>query len=256
MVVRRKVQVNRDAGLAELVLCAPEQSNAIDLDTAEQLRDATADIAAADGLRAILVRAEGKNFCVGGDLHSFAAHGDELKTYVMAVANAAHDALENLARVRVPVVSAVQGAVAGAGVGIAFSADIVLIARSSKIRLAYTAVGLSPDNASSWLLPRLVGPRRALDLALTNRTVIAADAVAWGLASEVVDDANLLKEARETATRLAEGPSEALVATKRLFRESAVAGNLHEQLAREADTVSSLAATPYAREAIRRFVER
>jgi len=250
-----KVRVERHGALAELVLSAPERSNAIDLDFAEQLREAMAGIAVADGLHAVLVRAEGKNFCVGGDLRSFAVQGEQLPTYVKAVTDAAHQALESLAGLPIPVVSAVQGAVAGAGVGLAFAGDVVLIARSSKIRLAYTAIGLSPDNGSSWLLPRLVGPRRALDLALTNRTVSAADAVAWGLANEVVDDSDLTDRAHAIAVLLAEGPREALVATKRLFR-SADDLSLHEQLTREADVISFLAATSQAQKAIGRFVAR
>jgi 2-(1,2-epoxy-1,2-dihydrophenyl)acetyl-CoA isomerase len=181
---------------------------------------------------------------------------EEHRTYVKAVADAAHQALQGLAALPVPVVAAVQGAVAGAGIGLAFSADLVYLAESSKVRLAYTAIGLSPDNGSSWLLPKLVGPRRALELALTNRTLTAREALDWGLANSVVDDDAVLDEARRTAHRLHAMSADALIATKRLFQGAAQGRDLPDQLAVEAETIATLAATPAAREAIRRFVEK
>ncbi|GGJ39770.1 enoyl-CoA hydratase [Streptomyces brasiliensis] len=250
------VQLHHDSGRAELVLSAPERSNALDLDTAEQLRSATAELTRMPGLRTVLLRAEGRNFCVGGDLRSFAAHKDGLGGYVEAVATAAHEALEHLSGLAVPVVNAVQGAVAGAGVGLAFCGDIVVVARSARIRLAYTAVGLSPDMGSSWILPRLLGPRRAVELALTNRVLSAEEAVTWGLASHVVDDTDLIERARDITRTLAEAPAEALAATKRLFRQPADTRSLHDQLARESDLISSLASSGHAQDAIESFLQR
>ncbi|MFI9834519.1 enoyl-CoA hydratase/isomerase family protein [Streptomyces sp. NPDC051913] len=251
------VHLHHHAGLAELVLNAPERSNALDLDLARQLRDATAELGRIPGLRTVLLRAEGKNFCVGGDLRSFAAQGERLGDYVAAVAETAHEALEHLSALTVPVVSAVQGAVAGAGVGLAFCADVVVVARSTRIRLAYTAVGLSPDMGSSWILPRLLGPRRALELALTNRVLGAEEAVAWGMASHVVDDADLSAHARDIVSALAEAPAEALAVTKRLFRHpEGAAASLRDQLSRESELISSLASSGHARSAIQGFVRR
>jgi 2-(1,2-epoxy-1,2-dihydrophenyl)acetyl-CoA isomerase len=250
------VRVEHTAGLAELVLAAPERSNAIDLDLARLLGDAVEEIAALDGLRVVLIRAEGRNFCVGGDVRSFAAHLDDLGTYVKSVADAIHHALQRLAELPVPVLSAVQGAVAGAGIGLAFSADLVYLARTSKVRVAYTAIGLSPDNGASWFLPKLVGPRRALELALTNRTLSAPEALDWGLATAVVDDDAVLDEARQTAQRLHAMSTDALIATKRLLHGAARGRSLPDQLAVEAETIAALATTPAAREAILRFIEK
>lgn len=247
------VRVEHNEGLAELVLAAPERSNAIDLDFAQQLGEALDEIAALEELRVVLIRAEGRNFCVGGDVRSFAAHADDLGAYVKAVADAAHHALQKLAELPVPVIAAVHGAVAGAGIGLAFSADVVYLAQSSKVRLAYTAIGLSPDNGASWFLPKLVGTRRALELALTNRTLSAQEALDWGLANAVVDDDAVLDEARQAAHRLHAMSTDALIATKRLFQG---ARQLPDQLAVEAETIATLAATPAAREAILRFVDK
>lgn len=232
------VRVEHTAGLAELVLAAPERSNAIDLDLARRLGDAVEEIAALDGLRVVLIRAEGRNFCVGGDVRSFAAHLDDLGTYVKSVADAIHHALQRLAELPVPVLSAVQGAVAGAGIGLAFAADLadlVYLARTSKVRVAYTAIGLSPDNGASWFLPKLVGPRRALELALTDRTLSAPEALDWGLATAVVDDDAVLDEARQTAQRLHAMSTDALIATKRLLHGAARGRSLPDQLAVEAE---------------------
>lgn len=250
------VRVEHTEGLAELVLAAPERSNAIDLGLARQLAAAVDDIAALRGLRVVLIRAEGRNFCVGGDLKSFAAQVDDLDAYVKTVADTIHHALQALAELPVPVVAAVQGAVAGAGIGLAFCADLVYLARSSKVRVAYTAIGLSPDNGASWFLPKLVGPRRALELALTNRALDAQEALDWGLATAVVDDATVLDDARQTAKRLGAMSTDALVATKRLLRAAADGRTLPDQLAAEAESITTLAATPAAREAIQRFIDK
>ncbi|MGW5715087.1 enoyl-CoA hydratase/isomerase family protein [Amycolatopsis sp. NPDC003865] len=245
-----EVRLDLRGDVAELVLAA----NAIDLDVGRQLAAATERLTRTDA-RVVLVRAEGPHFCVGGDVRAFAAHEGDLASYVGQVADVVHAAHRHLAALTVPVVCAAQGAIAGAGVGLAFGADLVLLGRSAKVRLAYTAIGLSPDNGASALLPRLVGPRRALELALTNRTLTADEARDWGLATAVIDDSALLDEARELAGRLAGMAPDALAATKRLIL-SAANRSRDEQLDEEARAITALAATGSARQAISAFARR
>lgn len=147
--------VHHPDGVVELRLDDPGRGNALDLRTAEALRDAARAVAA-DPRGAVLLRAAGGNFCVGGDLRAFAGRGTETGTYVHAVASAAHAAIQALYELPVPLVTAVRGAAAGGGVGLALVGDIVLAARSARFRLAYTAIGLTPDCGASWFLPRLV----------------------------------------------------------------------------------------------------
>lgn len=245
--------LRHSSGVVELLLDQADRGNALDLDGAEHLRAAAEQVARDPG-RVVLLRATGRNFCVGGDLRSFAGRGDRTGAYVGEVARAAHTAVESLHSLPVPLITAVQGAAAGAGIGLALLGDLVLAARSAVFRLAYTAVGLSPDCGASWLLPRLVGPRRATDLLLTNRVLAATDAEAWGLVSRVVDDASLADESFALAERVAAGPVDAYAAVKRLVRQSASA-SLHDHLAAEARSIAELADGTTARSAIKSFLQ-
>lgn len=244
-------------GLAEIILDSAERANALDLDATTQLRDVARQVAGLDGngLRAVFIRAVGRHFCVGGDLREFDEQGDQLGEHLLQVTDALHEALEILRGLSVPVVAAAQGAIAGAGVGLAFAGDIVILAENSSIILAYTGAGLSPDNGSSYLLPRLLGPHLSLELMLTNRKISAQQAYAWGLAAEVVEPAQLDDAARKMVDSILAGSTEAFVATKKLVRASS-ATSLPTQLANEAASISGLATTPHAREALRRFVLR
>ncbi|MEU9170275.1 enoyl-CoA hydratase/isomerase family protein [Streptomyces sp. NPDC048420] len=244
--------VRHSDGIVELLLDDPRRGNALDLATAEALRDATADLAQDPG-RAVLLRAAGGNFCVGGDLRAFAGRGTETASYVHAVATAAHAAVQTLHELPVPVVTAVRGAAAGGGIGLALTGDIVVAARSARFRLAYTAIGLTPDCGASWVLQRLLGPRRAADLVLTNRVLTGDDAERWGLVSRVVEDAELDDTAHRTAAALAAGSGAALRAAKALLRAGAEVP-LEEQLAEEARSIAVLAGGAEARAAMESFL--
>ena len=117
---------------------------------------------------------------------------------------------------RAPVIAAVNGTAAGAGVGLVCAADLAVCARASRFSLAYTGVGLAPDGSVSFLLPRIVGRRRAMELLLLNRVLSAEEALAWGLVNQVIDDADLAAQAQALAAKLAAGPTESFGATKRL----------------------------------------
>ncbi|MEU0070095.1 enoyl-CoA hydratase-related protein [Streptomyces sp. NPDC006332] len=239
-------------GVVELLLDDPARGNALDLPTAEALRDAAAQVTADPG-GAVLLRAAGGNFCVGGDLRAFAGRGADTATYVQAVAGAAHEAVRALHDLPVPVVSAVRGAAAGGGVGLALAGDIVVAARSARFRLAYTAIGLTPDCGASWILQRLLGPGRAADLILTNRVLTGEDAERWGLVSRVVEDDELDDTAHRTAAGLAAGSNTALRAAKALLRAGAEAP-LGEHLAAEAHSIATLAGGAEAQDAMAAFL--
>jgi 2-(1,2-epoxy-1,2-dihydrophenyl)acetyl-CoA isomerase len=239
-------------GVVELLLDDPGRGNALDLPTAEALRDAAADVTADPG-GAVLLRAAGGNFCVGGDLHAFAGRGADTASYVHAVACAAHEAVQALHELPVPVVAAVRGAAAGGGIGLALAGDLVVAARSARFRLAYTAIGLTPDCGASWILQRLLGPRRAADLILTNRVLTGEDAERWGLVSRVVEDDELDDAAYRTAAELAAGSRDALRAAKELLRAGAEAP-LDKHLAEEARSIAALAGGAQAQAAMESFL--
>ncbi|WP_330292698.1 enoyl-CoA hydratase/isomerase family protein [Streptomyces sp. NBC_00576] len=231
--------VRHHDGVVELRLDAPGRGNALDLSTAEALRDRASEVAADPG-GAVLLRSTGGNFCVGGDLRSFTGRGAETGAYVHAVASAAHVAIQALYELPVPLVTAVRGAAAGGGIGLALVGDVVLAAPSARFRLAYTAIGLTPDCGASWFLPRLVGPRRAADLILTNRVLTGDDAEQWGLVSRCVDDGELDETAHRTAAGLAAGATDALRAAKGLLHLGA-GDDLRRHLAEEARSIAALA---------------
>lgn len=243
-------------GVARLTLAHPAGGNALDLAMTRGLRDAVASLASYDGLRAVRIDAEGRVFCVGGDLHEFAAAADATAR-VTEVAAAAHDALAGLRALPVPVVSVVQGVVAGGGIGFALVADVVLMARSAKLRVAYTAAGLSPDCGVSLALARALGPARAMDLALTNRTLSGDEAAQWGLVSRAVDDDALQEVADGLVQQLADGPQQALAATRRLLRDAARVdseGAWRAHLDAEAVSIARLAGTTDGREGVAAFL--
>ena len=244
-----------DGGVAKLTLDRPDAGNAVDLALARELSDATIACSEDASVRAVLLTGNGRNFCVGGDLKAFSAVGDRLAAHLREVTTYLHAAVARLAQLDAPGVVAARGSAAGAGMSLACGGDLVVVGPSTRFVLAYTRIGLSPDGGGSWYLPRLVGLRRSLDLALTNRPVTGEEAVAWGLATTFVeDDDAIADEATRLATELAAGPTSAFGAAKRLLRSSADT-TLETQLEREAAALSANASVD-GREGRNAFLEK
>ncbi|MDF1602204.1 enoyl-CoA hydratase/isomerase family protein [Nocardioides sp. YIM 152315] len=207
----------KDGGVLEIRLNRPSMGNAIDLPTAMALQDAVRTASLNDAVRAVLVTSAGSRFCTGGDLVAMMAATDR-SNYVHNLATTLDAALIALDGLSKPVVCAVQGAVAGAGMAVMLAADVIVAENDCRFTMAYSRVGLTPDCGVSWLLPRAVGQVRALDLAVTGRTLTAAEALDWGLVSRVEPDAR--GTADRLAATLANGPRLALGQTRRLVRSS------------------------------------
>jgi 2-(1,2-epoxy-1,2-dihydrophenyl)acetyl-CoA isomerase len=203
------IRLERDGSRAEIILARADRGNAVNLRFSRELRAAAAECAADASVRAVLVRAEGPAFCVGGDLAEFEAIGAARSDYLKALAPEFHAAQSIPMTMRAPVVVAVQGPAAGAGLGLALIGDIVIAATSAHFTVAYTAIGLSADGGSSHLLPRLIGLRRTQELMFTNRRLSAEEAQAWGLITKVAPDSDLRPQAESICRTLAEGPTEA-----------------------------------------------
>ncbi|MGW3429706.1 enoyl-CoA hydratase/isomerase family protein [Streptomyces melanosporofaciens] len=248
-----RVGIEIDDGLARVTLRRGEAGNAIDLEMAHGLLDA-ARVCAAEPVRAVLLTGEGKSFCVGGDLGEFSRlSGQPLEKHLITVTGALHEALRMFAAGDAPVVAAVQGAVAGAGIGLAASADVTLAADNASFTTAYTGIGYSPDAGVSWFLPRLIGPKRALDLLLTNRRIKAAEAEAIGLVSRTVAPDLLAAEALRTAEALCGGPTAAFGATRRLVA-TGLTSDLGTHLDREARAIAAAASSAAGREGVAAFL--
>lgn len=216
------IQHDVDGRVGIITLDRPEANNALDAGAARELWEATTDLTENPSVRAILVRANGRMFCAGGDLTYMLAQADEaaLSKALKVTTTYFHAAVSRLMRCDAPVVMAVQGAAAGGGFSFALTGDIVVAAESAKFKMAYTASGISPDGGSTWFLPRLVGLRVAQQLALENPTLGAREALSINLVTHVVADDELAEASMEMARRFADGPTKAFGRVKSLLADT------------------------------------
>ncbi len=228
-------------GVATIRLARPDAGNAVDLPTALALRDAVAWIAGAtERVHVVVIRADGRLFCAGGDVRAMAA-APERRAFVAELAGVLHEVLSALRALPTPVVAVVQGAAAGAGVGLVLASDVVLAADHATFVAAYPSVGLSPDCGVSALLPAAVGTRRAALFLLTGTPIDAATALDWGLVTEVCPAETLDARAGEVVAAIAALPREAVGEAARLLRRSGER-TYAAQLADEAATIARLSA--------------
>ncbi|CAN5116790.1 enoyl-CoA hydratase/isomerase family protein [soil metagenome] len=238
-------------GVGHIVLDRPDASNAVDLPAARAFGAAVRRAEESDAVGAILIAGNGKRFCAGGDVGSMAA-ADDQTAYLRELADVFDQALQHLAAVAKPVVAAVHGAVAGAGIGVMLAADLIVADRGTKFLTAYAGIGLSPDCGVSYLLPRAIGQVRALEMAIGGRVLSADEALAWGLVTAVVDE-DVRAAAHARAARLASGPTFAYGEARRLIRTS-WEGSRAESGADEAETIARAVGTPAAKALIDAFV--
>lgn len=239
--------------VARITFNRPDAANALDLQMALDLMHASIQASEDRAVRAVLITGAGKMFSGGGDLKSFAAQGDALPGHLKEVTAYLHAAVSRFVRMDAPVIAAVNGAAGGAGMSLCLFADLVLAAESAKFTMAYTKAGLSPDGSSTYFLPRIVGVRRALELALTNRVLTAREAAEWGIVTRVVADSELATEADSLARQLAAGATRAYGAAKRLLHSS-FAESLETQMELEAQGIADAARTHDARQGIAAFI--
>lgn len=242
-------------GVAEVVLNRPGQANSFDSSTVQALLDAASRCEADPAVRAVLIRGCGPHFCAGGDIRVFAQELDAgtLRAFSRGVAAQLHLAVARLHRLDAPVVVAVHGPAAGAGLSLVCAADIAIAGPGARFRAGYPGIGTTMDGGLSYFLPRLVGMRTALRLALTNETLDSAQALAAGLVTDLVDDPEqLLPQARALTRRLAAGPTRAYGDIKRLLYGGWTQG-LETALELEARSMYAAFGTHDAQEGIAAF---
>jgi 2-(1,2-epoxy-1,2-dihydrophenyl)acetyl-CoA isomerase len=243
-----------DAGVATITLNRPEAMNSLDTTIKVALRDDIRRAADDQSVRAVVLTGSGRAFCVGQDLNE---HADALRSGSASLGTTVEQhynpIVYGLATMGKPVVAAVNGVAAGAGASFAFACDFRIVGQSAGFNLAFTAIGLSCDSGSSWTLPRLVGWAKARELLMLPRTVRANEALALGLATEVVSDDAVLTRARELARHLASGPTLAYAAVRDVLNYSAT-HSLEESLVREGEMMSRTGATEDHRSAVTAFL--
>jgi len=230
--------------VAHITLNRPESANAINLALAKDLMNAVMNCDEDPLIRAVLIKGAGPIFCAGGDVKRFAEKGEDLPYYLKEITTYLHVAMSYLVRMDPPVVAAVHGSAAGAGMSLACACDVTLAAESARFTM---------DGGATYTLTRLVGIKRTLELALTNRLLSAEEALNWGIVTRVLPEKDLIKEATALAGRLAAGPTKTFGSTKRLL-QSGLTESFEGQMKNESRSISEMARTADGHEGISAFV--
>ena len=244
--------LERNGAIATLRFNRPEALNAIDVPMANAFLAAVQSLAADPGVRAVVLCGNGRGFMAGGDLTTLRADPVQGAIDILTPLNTA---LQLLTQMNAPVIAQVHGAAAGAGLSLVLMADYVIAAEGTRFNLAYINLGTSCDVGASWALPRIVGVRQALEIALLGEAFTAEDALSLGLVNRVVPSAELDSATTALAQRLASGPTQAYGAMKRLMRAS-MDHTLPEQLAAEKDAFVHCAGTEDFRAGVEAFHQR
>ncbi|MEU6375784.1 enoyl-CoA hydratase-related protein [Streptomyces sp. NPDC046909] len=245
-----------DDGVARIRLNRPDAANGLDVELLRALNDAILTCHSDPRTRVVVLTGEGKNFCAGGDVKTFASKGTALPDYLREATAWLQIATASLLRLKTPVIVGIHGfAAGGGGLGLVCAADIVVAARSARIFSGAVRVGMAPDGGSSVTLAQIVGARKAMELLLFNPTLTAEEAQEIGLVNTVVDDADLEERLLRMARALAVLPPLALAATKRLVWDG-IGASVEARLGEEARVVSELSGTPDAREGLAAVIER
>ncbi|GAA0229478.1 enoyl-CoA hydratase/isomerase family protein [Haladaptatus pallidirubidus] len=245
------LDIERVEDIARVTMNRPEMHNAMNREMADELRTVTMALHDDDSRCIVLTGTDGA-FNTGADLSVLSGNSEDART-LRKIASSLHRSIENLVRAPKPVITGVNGVSAGGGFGLALSGDIVLLAEDSRLEFAYPRVGLTGDGGSTYFLPHLVGLRRAKEIALLDDPIFPNDAVEMGLATEVAEDfdARLV----ELAESLADGPTRAYGATKRLFNRG-LGRDLSAQMASETDSIARMTETEDYERGLAAFFEK
>lgn len=209
-----------DSGIAKIVLDRPKAGNTFNIDIAKEFEEVTRLCAFDKSVRVVVLTGNGKLFSGGGDLAYMLENEDALDVAIKALADSLHTSYSTLGRMKAPLLVAANGTAAGIGLNLALMGDITIAVEEAKFVASYTDVGLSPDGGLTYLLPRLVGVKRAKELIYTNRRLSAQEALDWGMITKVVSADKFEEEVDAMAKKLASGPSKSYGDVKALLNSS------------------------------------
>lgn len=251
-----QIRFESAGGIARITLNRPDRLNSFTTQMHTELRDALARVAAGESARVLLLTGAGRGFCAGQDLSDRAvAPGAAPVDLGASIESNYRPLVLALRTLPLPVVCAVNGVAAGAGANIALACDLVIACRSASFIQAFCKIGLVPDSAGTFFLPRLVGSARAMGLALLGEKLLAEDAAAWGLIWKCVDDAELPSAVEALLAQLAQAPTSGLAAIKRALYASGD-HTLEQQLDLERDAQRALGNSADYREGVAAFLEK
>ena len=248
------LEVTTDGVVAWMSFTRPASANAIDLHFAGAFRDAVARLDADDSVSLLVLTGDPRFFSAGGDVLGMYDHADPAG-YLSELVDTLHDGIARLADSRLVVISVVEGTAAGAGLALVLNSDVVISGPGARYLAAYESIGLTPDTGFTFLLPRVVGERRAAELTLLGRVLDAQTALSWGIVTEVVAAEELTHRVEEVVLKLSAAARPALTEAKRLLIAGRSA-SFTDQLRDERDTIVRMIRTPEASTRIREFAVR
>jgi len=253
------LDIDTTTGVATITLNRPKALNALDHILSDRLHDAVSLVERDKAVRAVVLQGTGEHFMAGGDIKTFHATLDEpaadRQRIFERLIGEVHETIIRIRRMDKPVIASVRGAVAGFGLALMSSCDLAIAADNAYFTMAYCHIGASPDGGGTYSLPRVVGLKQAMEIALLGDRFDAHRALELGLVNRVVPVPELADATRLLALRLAAGPTRALGRTKRLLNES-LNRSLTDQLLAEQDSFAACAIEPDFAQGVRAFVEK
>lgn len=247
-----KFEIENNIG--RIVLNRPEAANAITIPLVKELLDIAIKCEAGAPIRVLILQGEGSIFCAGGDL-KYMTEQENLREAISEMIGILHVALSKIDHLDAPLIGAITGTAAGAGLSLVSACDMAVAGKNVKFTSAYTAAGLTPDGSSTFHLPRSIGKKRTMELMLTNRVLSADEALDWGLINSVVDDDQVINEANKLAERIANGPTMAFGGVKEMIRQT-FSNGLETQMELESQIFSKQLKGNDAKEGIKAFTEK
>src|SRR4051794_31682930 len=255
--VAEPARLSIDGPIATITLDRPAAFNAIDLAIAQRLEQLAAQVEADATIRVLVLKGDGRAFCAGGDLQTIgaAAEADTITPVVSELLHHYHAFIASLRRMPKIVLASVHGSAAGAGMSLAFAADLCIAAEEARFTPAYAKLGVSPDGGGTLGVVATVGVRRALQIFLGEDSFTAAQAYEWGLVAKVVPASELAAATQALAQRLAQNVPAGIAATKALIYRAPTSA-VEDQLAAERDAIIACMHTEAFRTAVRKFTSK
>jgi len=252
----KTIEFEMRGSVAWITLNRPKSFNSLNLDMAKELCDLSISLGEDKNVRAVVMTGSGETaYCAGGDIPSFADNLESLPMLLKEMTTYLHMAISRFAWMRAPMIAAVNGVAAGAGLSMVACTDLAIAVEGASFTSAYTKIGLSPDGSSTYYLPRIIGTRRAAELYMTNRVLNTQEALEWGLINKIVPAADLVAEAEKLANQLADSATEAMGAVKEMLLTSST-DSLESQMERETRNIARLGGTSDGREGIDAFLNK
>jgi 2-(1,2-epoxy-1,2-dihydrophenyl)acetyl-CoA isomerase len=241
--------------IATLRMNRPDAYNAVNEPLARQFLELITQVDEDPAVRCVVLTGAGKAFCAGGDVKDFHDHLPQVGVHLKRLTHLLHGAVSRIARMPKPVIAAVNGVVAGGGMGLMLACDLAYAVETATLSMAYTRIGANPNGSSTFWLPRLVGVRRALELIYTNRLLSAREALAWGILNGVMPPERFPDEVYAVARQLAQGPTLAYARAKQLCYTS-LNETLETHMEHEARAIADSGKTEDFREGIQAFMQK